>query len=356
MKAFWLIPLFAVGCAAWAAETTRLKADERVVFYPSLGQRVNGGREWRIEVRGCVFEPAKRGLFVGTLREALELKNVELSADEEGVFNERARLFLVDNERGKRIFIRAGGQVFAVGRSKADGTFAGEFRLPGDEVRRLRGAPANDGFLRFSVELPPGDSRRFAGEALLLDKTGLSVISDIDDTIKITEVRDRRATLRNTFLREFRPVPDMAAFYQAMARSNDAAFHYVSASPWPLYEPLAAFVHSNGFPAGTFVLKDFRWKNRSALNLLTDPEKYKPAVIEPLLKRFPNRRFILVGDSGERDPEIYAALARKFPRQIERIYIRDVTGESAGAPRYASTFASLPPARWKIFHDPAELR
>ena len=52
------------------------------------------------------------------------------------------------------------------------------------------------------------------------------VISDIDDTVKITEVRDRHAMLRNTFLREFQPVPGMADFYQTLARSNGAAFHY----------------------------------------------------------------------------------------------------------------------------------
>jgi phosphatidate phosphatase APP1 len=171
-----------------------------------------------------------------------------------------------------------------------------------------------------------------------MEETGLSVISDIDDTIKITEVRDRNATLRNTFAREFRPVPGMADFYQRLARERSATFHYISASPWQLYEPMADFVQANKFPAGTFNLKEFRWKNRTALSLFADPEKYKPTVIEPLLK-----------------PEIYAALARKFPEQIQRIYIRDVTGEAADSLRYQQTFRGLPGGLWKIFTHPEEL-
>ena len=182
------------------------------------------------------------------------------------------------------------------------------------------------------------------------------MISDIDDTIKITEVRDRHAALRNTFLREFQAVPGMAEFYQTLGRSNHAAVHYISASPQQLYEPLAAFVRSNGFPAGTFTLKEFRWKDKSFFSLFANPEQYKSGVIEPLMKQFPNRKFILIGDSGERDPEIYARLAREYPQQIARIFIRDVTGEPAASERYVKAFRDVPPERWQVFRVPDELK
>jgi hypothetical protein len=291
---------------------------------------------------------------LAALREALELKHVEMDAKETRLFNERARLFLVDHERGKWVHVRFGDQVFRIGKSQANGRFSGTITLPETQTRRLT-QTRSDGCLHLEAVLPPDDPRHFTGQVLLLDDTGVSVISDIDDTIKVTEVRDRRATLRNTFLREFQPVPGMAEFYQTLARSNGAVLHYVSASPWQLYAPLAAFVHSNGFPAGTFHLKTFRWKDRSFLSLFSDPEKHKASVIEPLLKRFPNRRFILIGDSGERDPEIYAALAQKFPRQIERIYVRDVSAGPASAERYAVTFRELSPQIWRVFRHAAEL-
>ena len=204
-------------------------------------------------------------------------------------------------------------------------------------------------------KLKAKDKRAFVGQVWLLDETSVSVISDIDDTIKITEVRDRSATLRNTFLREFQAVAGMAELYQTLARSNRATFHYVSASPWQLYRPLAEFVRDHGFPAGTFHLRDFRIRDGSFLAALLSPEHYKPGVIRPLLERFPQRRFVLVGDSGEKDPEIYGALARQFPDQIAGIWIRDVTGETPAAPRYQQAFTNVPPTRWRVFKEPTEI-
>jgi len=79
-------------------------------------------------------------------------------------------------------------------------------------------------------------------------------------------------------------------------------------------------------------------------------------VIEPLMKQFPKRQFILIGDSGERDPEIYGELARKFPAQVSHIYIRDVTGESADSARYAEAFHDVSRVKWQIFREPGEIK
>ena len=360
---------------ALRAEETSLKPDEQIIFYPSIAQRVKGETNlWQAPIRGNVFEPEKRSLMVGAFRKATELKTEQLSTAESSVFDARARLFLVDHERGKRVFIRLGTNEFFVGKSGADGHFSAEITF----------SASTDA--TFTAALKSNDRREFKGRIFPLEAEGVSIISDIDDTIKITEVRDKQATLQNTFLREFQPVPGMAEFYQALAQSlfsrpaatlspassggegrergrfdnfsNSSAnvtFHYISASPWQLYEPLAEFVRSNHFPAGTFELKQFRWKDSSFFSLFANPEKYKPGVIEPLLKRFPKRKFMLIGDSGERDPEIYAALARKYPKQITSIYIRDVTNEAADSPRYQKVFRDMPRSQWRIFREPAEL-
>lgn len=339
-------------CLHAEEKVTNLKPDERIVFYPTVAQRVPGGKNlWRTQIRGCVFEVEKRGLLVAAFREALELKTDEMTSAQSVVFAERARLFLVDHERGKKVFIRCGTNEFFVGKSGADGRFGTEVFL--NETDLNPAAPEASAPL--TAILRAGDSRGFSAAVFPLEAEGVSVISDIDDTIKITEVRDKQATLRNTFLSDFQAVPGMAEFYQSLARSHGAAFHYISASPWQLYEPLAALVTSNGFPAGTFELKEFRWKTRKFFSLFASPEKYKPSVIEPLLKQFPQRKFILIGDSGERDPEIYGALARKFPEQIRKIYIRDVTDESAAATRYEQAFRAIPRGNWRIFKTPAEL-
>ncbi|MGC3957435.1 MAG: DUF2183 domain-containing protein [Verrucomicrobiota bacterium] len=344
MKGLTTILMLAALRLGAAENWTNLKSDEQLVFYPTVAQRVPGQTNlWRAEIRGCVFEIEKRRLLLAAFRETVELKTEEMTSAQSVMFNERARLFLVDHERGKKVFIRCGTNEFFVGKSGADGRFSGAITFPDS-------TPPT-----FTAVLKPDDTRQFGGQLFPLEAEGISVISDIDDTIKITEVRDKAATLRNTFLRQFQPVPGMVEFYQTLARSNGAAFHYISASPWQLYEPLATFVTSNSFPTGTFELKQFRWKDRSFFSLFANPEKYKPGVIAPLLKQFPQRKFILIGDSGERDPEIYGALARKFPEQIIRVYIRDVTNESADAERYQKAFRDVLRAKWQIFRTPAEL-
>jgi phosphatidate phosphatase APP1 len=344
MKLLTILTFFGF-CLHAEEKVTRLKPDEQIVFYPTVAQQVPGETNlWRTEIHGCVFEVEKRRLLVTTFREAIELKTEAMTSAQSVVFDERARLFLVDHERGKKVFIRCGTNGFFVDKSGADGRFSGEITFP------------NSAATSFTAILNSDDTREFKGHIFPLETEGVSVISDIDDTIKITEVRDKQATLRNTFLREFEAVPGMAEFYQMLARSNGTAFHYISASPWQLYEPLAALVASNGFPAGTFELKTFRWKNRSFFSLFASPEKYKPGVIEPLLKQFPKRKFILIGDSGERDPEIYGVLARKFPEQIIHIYIRDVTNEPAASPRHEQAFRNVPRTKWQIFREPNEIK
>jgi len=393
------ILILLVSAIGLRAEETNLKPDEQIIFYPSIAQRVKDETNlWRATIRGNVFEPERRRLTVAVFREAIELKTEQLSAAEVAVFDQRARLFLVDHERDKKVFVRLGTNDFFVGRSGADGRFAGEITFHDEDLERRAPArleapqagqlaePVLGAPFKFTAVLRPDDTRTFSGTLFPLEAEGVSIISDIDDTIKITEVRDKEATVRNTFLREFRPVTGMAEVYQALARrpltpslspsdgervaegrvrgglagsgisTSNITFHYISASPWQLYEPLSAFVTTNGFPPGTFELKEFRWKDRSFFSLFASPERYKPGVIEPLLKQFPKRSFVLIGDSGERDPEIYAALARKFPDQILRILIRDVTGETAEAARYQKAFRDVPAGKWQIIRKPDEIK
>jgi len=208
---------------------------------------------------------------------------------------------------------------------------------------------------RLELPLAPGGGRTCPIDIHFLTDTGWSVISDIDDTIKISEVRDREALLRNTFCRPFRPVPGMANRYRQWQTENRVQFHYVTASPWQLYLPLTQFALSNDFPAGTFHMKQFRVKDSSVWSLFKSPQKYKRDIIEPLLGRFPQRAFVLVGDSGEKDPEIYGELARRHPEQVRRIFIRNVTGEAADAARYRQAFRGVPAKVWQVFVEPSEL-
>jgi phosphatidate phosphatase APP1 len=342
--------LLAMLSLAVGAHASELKPDEEIVFFPGLGWQVAGGEDWEVEIHGMVCEPSRSRQVPALLRKALELDDAKLTRAESARFSERVRLFMVDHERGKRVVARVAGQEYELEKTPANGQFSRLVSLPQAAAEQGR-----SNLLHVSAVLPGKDARSFFGDIHLWERAGLTVISDIDDTIKITEVTDRRALLRNTFLEPFRPVPGMAQVYQGWATSSNARFCYVSASPWQLYEALQAFAQSNGFPAGVFYLKDFRWRDQTFFNLFKDPVAYKTSVIEPLLQRFPGRRFVLVGDSGEQDPEIYAALARKYPKQVARVCIRDVTGGTVKGKRYQALFRDLPEDLLVVFRHPASL-
>jgi phosphatidate phosphatase APP1 len=330
---------------------SQIKSDERVVFFPSAARLSDDQQSWVVPIHGWIFEPEEndllRGVMLRQLRDSLDLPP---DAPTTRLFDERVRLFLVDNERGKRIGVRIAGEQRVLDPSGADGHFTGTILLPVASVKPF----LNEDVLPYEAITSPQDGREFRGVSYCLRPEGISVISDIDDTVKLTEVRDKSQLIRNTFFREFRAVEGMPAAYTRWAESG-CQFHFISASPWQLYEPLVAFLRDAGFPGGTMHLKRFRLKDRSFFQLLADPLEYKVSVIEPLLKAFPKRKFVLVGDGGEKDPEAYGTIARRYPSQIVRIYIRDTTGQPLDARRYQSAFRGLSADRWQVFREAREL-
>ena len=327
-----------------------LRSDEEILFYPATAKPVRDGFD--VTLHGIVFEPEKRPLMIWMVRQLTGLEKEDLTEAEWEIFKQRCRYFLIDHERGKRFSVQLGPEKFSLSTSEANGHFDARIKWKTNSLA----VPIHATNGAIALAVPVVDQKRhFPLELHVIEEQGLSVISDIDDTIKISDVLDKAALLKNTFCRPFKPVDGMPALYRHWATNVNAQFHYVTASPWQLYQPLAEFTRTNGFPSGTFHMKEFRIKDRSAVDLVTSPERYKPGVIEPLLKQFPKRGFVLVGDSGERDPEIYAEIARKYPKQVRLILIRDIAAEPVPA-RYEKAFAELPPARWKLFKKPEDLR
>lgn len=194
-------------------------------------------------------------------------------------------------------------------------------------------------------------SRNFVGKIFCVPPTGVSIISDIDDTIKVTNSTRKKELLKNTFLKEFQAVPGMAELYQQW-KSNykNCFFHYVSASPYQLYEELEDFCRAQGFPEeATFHLKTIRPKDKTLLQLFADPVEYKRQHIEGILQKYPQRTFLLVGDSGEKDPEIYAEIYRNFPEQVDSIWIRNINNATIGR------MEGVPIDRCHFFADGNEL-
>lgn len=339
-----------------AATPSAVQDEEVVVLFPTWAAPGAEGGQDQLPVHGWVYEPESDSLArraaIGAFRRLLGLPS---EAEQSAVFKRRAALFLVDNERGKRVAVRIGERDAVLPQSTANGHFEGPVDLSKAELAALPRPEADTGADIVRIDTAPSaDGRVSQGRIHLIGASGLSVISDIDDTLKITEVTHLDKLIDNTFMKEFRAVPGMSDLYRAWARQG-AAFHFVSSSPWQLYPELADFAESGGFPSATFHLKLFRAKDATVLNLFKSGEETKPPQIQPILDAFPGRTFILVGDSGEKDPEVYGALYRNRPQQIRHIYIRNVTDETLADDRFQQAFDGVPKARRTLFEDPATL-
>src|SRR5688572_23241603 len=156
------------------------------------------------------------------------------------------------------------------------------------------------------------------------------VISDIDDTILKTDATSLLKMAWNTFAKNARSriaFKGVAAFYRALHKgksgNNKNPFFYVSSSPWNLYDVLIDFINLHGIPEGPLFLKDYGFTHNKIIT--EGHEGHKPKKIKKILNAYPEMKFILIGDSGQKDPEIYSNIIKEFPDRILAVYIRDVT-------------------------------
>jgi len=327
-----------------AVPNTNLKKDETVLLFPTNAHFDNGIQQWVIPVHGWVFEPEADSAWRTGMIKALEsFIEVEEGTPEEKLFQARTRMFLVDNERSKNINISINGKSFSAPATGANGHF--EFNAHIDKQESC------NNWLNIKVIPHTNDTRNFSANVQCMKSSGISVISDIDDTIKISNVLDKKELMKNTFLKEFTPVTDMSRLYGYWQKQG-YRFHYVSASPWQLYPALQQFLTDQHFPLGSMHLKLVRLKDQSLLNLFDSPEEGKIPTITSLITQYPDRKFILVGDSGEKDPEIYAEIARRYPDRIVRIFIRDIRNDRQ---RLEEIFNELDKNRWFAFTDASEI-
>jgi phosphatidate phosphatase APP1 len=156
------------------------------------------------------------------------------------------------------------------------------------------------------------------------------VISDIDDTVVHAHATELLRMARLVFLGNARtrvPFPGVATFYQALQGGSGGAdqnpLFYLSSSPWNLYDLLMEFLKLHDIPVGPIFLRD--WGISADELLPTRHHTYKLGVLRTLLNFYPHLPFLLIGDSGQEDPEIYSQLVDEYPGRIQAIYIRDVT-------------------------------
>jgi phosphatidate phosphatase APP1 len=330
---------------------------EEVVFFPTAARWDSETNHWCLQISGAVYDPQKikmqKKLMVRVLRRILKASNAQVESE---LFQNRIRPFTANVLKGRAIPIQIGSRFFDLQkRTKRNGHFTANVKLTPQEVDSLvkEGAVTNR-LLNFNLILGDSDDRKISGRVHLLLPGGNSVISDIDDTIKLTNVGNRAELLRNTFLRDFEPIDGMADQYRKWADAG-ADFHYVSASPWQLVHPLSEFLNALAFPQGTLNLMVYKIRDSVVRRLVSEKWIGKAKVIRKLVRSFPQRNYILVGDSVERDPELYAHLAESFPNQIKAILIRQVPDFEMAPSRVKRIQSQLSGKSFKTFAHHQEL-
>ncbi|GAA1205337.1 App1 family protein [Rhodoglobus aureus] len=161
-------------------------------------------------------------------------------------------------------------------------------------------------------------------------KASFGIISDVDDTVMVTALPRPLLAAWNTFVLDEharRPVPGMAVLYDRLARANPLApVVYLSTGAWNVAPTLTRFLRRNLYPRGAMLLTDWgpthdRWFRSGA--------EHKRASLHRLASEFPTIKWLLVGDDGQHDEEIYGDFAASHPDNVAAVAIRQLsTGEA----------------------------
>jgi phosphatidate phosphatase APP1 len=200
--------------------------------------------------------------------------------------------------------------------------------LPGDTsweqvVLTTPGREAQQGSIAVPV-LAPGSNLNWG------------IISDIDDTVVETGATDFLKNWRRVLID--RPgdrlaVPGAATLYNMIAvdhRAPARPFFYVSSSPWNLYGFLTEFMELNDIPHGPMFLKDYGIDANQLID--SGHDTHKLAAIRTIMAAYPELRFLLIGDNGQRDVTIYAKVVDEFGERVAGVFIRDVDGSCRSGP------------------------
>lgn len=216
----------------------------------------------------------------------------------------------------------------------------------------------SEGWVNFDISFTDTDLKReilnqnrFPGEMLIPSKTArFGVISDIDDTILHTGVVSSlkwKVIINTIFKRAInrKPLEGAADFYHQLHKGKTGdevnPIFYVSHSPWNLYRYLELFLTANNFPKGPILLRSMSSFTRRHKR---DDKPQKQKEITNILNTYPNLSFILIGDSGERDADIYIEISKLFPNRVKAIYLRSVSHKKrmARVSKLFSDFKHIP--------------
>lgn len=212
---------------------------------------------------------------------------------------------------------------------------------------------------QMEASIVPGalDSRKVVASVFPSQNSGFGVISDIDDTVKVSNVLDTAALLKSTFLEAPKAVSGMPELYKSLATSlQGPQFVYITGSPYQFYPFLNNFLDT-AYPdaKGPIFTKNLTVVNiPEAIKVFTDDEgtlNYKISMIDRLQSMYPQKKWLAIGDSTQKDPEAYAAAFKKYPGFISCIWVRRVANADNADARFNAAFSGIPKEKTRIFDD-----
>lgn len=186
----------------------------------------------------------------------------------------------------------------------------------------------------------------------LVSEEGLTVVSDIDDTLRVTKIYEPAQGLLNTFARPFTNWMNMPDIYANWSTSlPETHFHYLTTTPEQITRNYMQYVLNN-YPGGSF---DTRPLNFSDVSATLSIRKF---LLVKIFQSFPHRKFILMGDTSNSDVmRDYPAMATEFPGQVQCILIRNISSTDSGDkfPYDTSGFKNLNQQKYMFYHVPNDL-
>jgi len=186
----------------------------------------------------------------------------------------------------------------------------------------------------------------------LVPPTGFTIISDIDDILRVTKIYKPSEGLLNSFGRPFVPWENMPSVYSNWSRSlPDLHFHYLTTTPEQITRTYMDFIFKH-YPGGSF---DTRPLNFSDVSATLSIRRF---LLDKIFQTFPQRKFILVGDTSNSDiMRAYPSLAKDYPSQVQCIFLRNTsaTDKDNLFPYDTGYFKDLPQKSYMFFRVPNDL-
>ncbi|CAF0736930.1 unnamed protein product [Rotaria sordida] len=323
---------------------------EDLILLPSVAFRDHSkisSTNWIVSNQGWYYEedPLQAKVMEKILEKTIE-KDFDIN---------RIKLFTADGQENKKVCIDNFNQSICT-HTDHEGRIKNTFQISKNEIDQLIQSDINGTKILYQQSVFNKNIRTI-GEIYLCDDNGITFISDIDDTIKVTGVTSSTETLMNTFTGSYKSVLGMSDIYQYWQKKYNATFAYLTASPDQLYPFLREFINREKFPLGSFHMRHFTWFDTNFISFFMSNNyiESKTEAIDMFLNNTLNRRFILIGDIFQKDPDIYASIYMKYPNRIEKIFIRKYKNDTIGQQRLEQIFNNIPQENWATFEIGSDL-